>query len=185
MAEPVEEIKEESKKAEAVWYDEKTPLVWKIRFSYVDENHKEIASVQFEPETLDPKAKVGDWLIPRANPKALELGWKDCWFWAGGFEGITPDHEFEDLNFMRKPDGSIYFMLEGHGCQKEAAFKPCIGIDIIEEKECVKCKAKPPSRLFRCLHLCLCDNCFEKTNFCPICRKKKPKFVPVEKKPYY
>jgi len=168
-----EEKKEEKKEAPvATWFDEK-PKSWKVVFIFYDESHLEVGSIFGEPEIIPGTTKVLEYINPKVSPKVLQLFWKGFAAWAS-HEPMTPDMIFDDVNYLRKADGTIVFELESH--DKDFNYdwnsKP-VTAQIYEEKQCVVCKARPPNRILPCLHICLCEYCFPKTETCPICRKKK------------
>lgn len=172
---PKEEKIEERK---PVWYDEK-PKEWKVFISFIDCLKVQVTShnSKGKAEVIEGSKNIWEHIQPiiEATNKEL-LFWDQYKIWVG-HEQITKDHIFDDVNYLREPEGWIRFVAEEDIRMKEdKSRQKTVLAQVFEEKKCVVCKQKDTNRILPCLHVCLCEDCFPKLDKCPICRKRKQQF---------
>ena len=169
----VEEKKEEvPKPPKAIKWDEK-PKNWKATIDYYDSTQKLIESQTIPSELIPGETKIIDWIRPHIAKKINKFGWEKFACWAG-HEPIFEDVEFDDINYQRKSltDDAIKFDLQDCEPVEDWNCREC-NVLYCEEEKCVACLKKAPNRIMACLHISLCEECFEKSDRCPMCIKHK------------
>ena len=167
-----EEKKEElPKPPKAIRWDDK-PKMWKATVDYYDSTQKKIDSQTIPSELIAGDVKIIDWLRPHVAKKITKHDWERFACWAS-HEPIFEDVEFDDINYQRIPsDDAIKFDLQDCEPIEDWNCRECTVL-YCEEEKCVDCGKKAPNRIMACLHISLCEDCFDKHERCPMCRKHK------------
>lgn len=133
-------------------------------------------------EKMDPVTVTGDTKVYEVIEDVMmktvreKLNWPGYGLWCG-HEPVNRNYEFDDLRYLRKPDGSIIFEVENHECR----YRPIL-IKPQKSEKCIVCLGpNDGERSFNCMHQCFCAGCAKDVKRCPLCRKRD---VPREEDGY-